>query len=53
MVCYVFRIDWVVCSKYDNHFSFNSEHNLGDMFDHLMSTRIFTLIMNKIFIRSP
>ena len=26
------------------------EHNQGDPYDHLMSMRIFTLIMNKIFI---
>jgi hypothetical protein len=46
----VFERDWNTCSKYDNHFQLDSEDNLGDLYDHLMSTQIFTLIMNKIFI---
>ena len=29
---------------------FNSQHDHGGLFDHLMSRRIFTLIMNKIYI---
>ena len=41
----------VACSKYDNYFKFNSQHNSGKggLYDHLMSTRIITLIMNKFF----
>ena len=27
--------DWIVCSKYANHSRFNSQHNLGDLCDHL------------------
>ena len=42
-----------LCSKYDNHSRLNShEHHrggAGDVYDHLMNTRIFTLVMNKIF----
>ena len=41
------------CSTYDNCFKFNSQHNWGDLYDHLMRARVFTLIMNKIFIRDP
>ena len=26
----------------------HSKHNLGDLYDHLTSTKIFTLTMNKI-----
>jgi hypothetical protein len=37
------------------YFRFNSQHDWGggDFYDYLMSTRIFTLIMMKIFIRTP
>jgi hypothetical protein len=45
----VFKREWPTCSKYDNHSKFNSQHNWEDLHDHLMSTRIFTLIINKIF----
>ena len=40
----------VMCSKYDKHSRFNNHHNWRDLYDHLMSTRILTLIMNKISI---
>ena len=40
------RLDYVL--KYANYSRLNS----GDLSDHLMSTRIFTLVMNKIF-KSP
>ena len=41
--------------KFDIHSRFDSEHNWRALYiDHLkMSTRFFTLIMNKIFIRAP
>ena len=43
--------NWTICSKYANDSMFNSQCNLGDLRDHdLMSMRIFTLIMYKIFI---
>lgn len=31
----------------------NSQHHLRDLYDHLKSTEIFDLIINKIFIRAP
>ena len=34
-------------SKYDNHFECNSQPNQGDLYDHLMSTSILTLVMKK------
>ena len=47
-----------MCSNYQS--SPNSQHNCvcvgggaaGQLYNHLMSTRIFTLIMNKLFILS-
>ena len=46
----VFKRHWTMCSRYDNYSRFNSQHNLRGLYDYLMSTRIFTLKMNKIFI---
>ena len=37
-----------MCSKYENHSRFNGQYNWDELYDHLMSTRIFTLIMNKM-----
>ena len=42
-----------MCSKYDNRSRLNSQHNWRDLYDHLTSTRIFTLRINKIFIWAP
>jgi hypothetical protein len=39
-----------MCSNYANHPSFNGQHDWGDIYDQLMATRMFTLIMDKIFI---
>ena len=39
-----------MCSNYTNHSKLNSEDDYGDPNDHLMSMRIFTMIVNKIFI---
>jgi hypothetical protein len=36
-------------SNHDDHLKLNSQHNCMDLYDHLMSTRVFTLIMNTIF----
>ena len=36
-----------MCSKYENH----SKLDWGDLYDHLMSTKIFTFMMNMIFIQ--
>ena len=33
---------WIVCSKYGNYFRFNNDI-IGRIYDHLMSTKIFTL----------
>ena len=44
--------DWTMCSKQVNHSKLNNQHNWGNLYDHLMSTRIFTLVMNEIFIIS-
>ena len=42
--------DWTTCSRYDNHSTLKSQHKWGDLHDHVISMRIFTSIMNKIFI---
>ena len=44
-----------MCSKYVNSSRHNSQHNLGwgGGYDHSMSMRIFTLIMDKIFTLAP
>ena len=42
-----------MCSKDANRYKLNSQHDGGNPYDHLMSTRIFTWIMNEIFIRDP
>ena len=42
--------DWTSCSKFVNHSRLNMQHNWGDLSDHSMRKRIFTLIMIKIFI---
>ena len=39
--------------KNDNHFRANSQQYWGDLYDHLMNTKTFTLITNKIFIQTP
>ena len=36
--------------KYANHSRLHGQHDWGDMYDHLMSMRIFTLTMSKMFI---
>jgi hypothetical protein len=44
---------WTICSKHANHYRLNNQHNWEDLYDHLVSIRIFTLTMNKIFIWAP
>ena len=41
------EIDYVV--KNANHYRFHSQHDWGLLYDHVISTRIATLLMNKIF----
>ena len=38
-----------MCSEYDNDFKLNSQHNLEDLYDRLMSTRVFTLMMKHSY----
>lgn len=48
------NIGWTTCSEYDNQSEFNSQRDQGDLYDHLMSTRIFfTMTMNKNFVLTP
>ena len=50
----VYTRDWATCSKHDNHSKFESRHKYGNLqYHHSMSMRIFTLIINEIFIRAP
>ena len=42
-----------MCSRNDNHSRLNRQHNWRDVYGHLMSTRIFTLIIKKIFKWAP
>ena len=44
--------DWIARSKFHNCARLNNQHNWEDLYDHLMSTGTFTLIMNKIFMCS-
>ena len=50
---YVFNRDWTVCLIYNNHYWLNIQHNQGDMYDHLMSKKIFTSIANMVFVYAP
>ena len=43
----MFKKDCTSCPKYVNHSRPNSQHNPGDLYDHLMFMRILTLTMNK------
>ena len=51
---HVFKRDWTTCSQYFNLYKINSQHNFGGggcaLYDHLMSTSFFSLIMNKLII---
>jgi hypothetical protein len=42
---HMFKRDWTSCLKFVNH------SNWGGIYDHLMSVRIFTAIMNKMFMK--
>ena len=41
------------CSDYVNRYGFNSDHDWGDLYDHLMNTRIFTSIMQSLLVLAP
>ena len=47
---HMFERDWTMCSKYDNRSNFSRQRNRRDLYDHLMSTRIFTMTMKNTFI---
>ena len=38
---HVFKSGSTTCSKYDDHYRFNIQHNWEDLSDHLMNTKIF------------
>jgi hypothetical protein len=42
------KLDYVL-KVYNIHSKPNNQHNWGNLYDHLTSTRIFNSIMNKIF----
>jgi hypothetical protein len=53
----VLKINWTTCSKYGNYSRLNIQYDsrqsgggVGKLYDHLMCTRITTLIMIEIFI---
>ena len=48
---HVLQKDWTMCPRYDNHSKVNSQLYWGDLYDQVMSTRIFILIVNEIFVR--
>ena len=37
-----------MCTKYDNHYRLHGQHNWADLYDHLLTTRIFTFIMRSV-----
>ena len=41
---------WITCSAYADHSTRTGQSGLQDTHDRLMSTRLFALIMNKVFI---
>jgi hypothetical protein len=45
--------NWTTCSKYDNHYRLNSQHHRVNLYNHLTSKRIFTFMMNTVFVRAP
>ena len=46
---YMLEKNWTMCSNYNNHARFYNQHYWENLYDHLMSIRIFTLIMNNIY----
>ena len=38
--------DWTTCLEYDHRFRFHNRHTRGDLYGHLMSTRIVDSVMN-------
>ena len=50
--CVLKRV-WTKCWKFVNHSRRHSQHNWGDLYDHSITQRIFTLSMNRVFIQPP
>ena len=48
-----FERDWTACLQCDSHSRLNNQYNWDSLYDHLISTRIFTLTMNKICVWAP
>ena len=44
---YVYKRDQIACSNYKKISKYQRPHNREDLFDHLVSMRIFTIILNK------
>ena len=47
------RIIGLRAQNYANHSRLDSQHDRRDLYGDLMSTRIFSLVMNKIFVLAP
>ena len=47
---HVLKKDHTQCSQYDTHFKLNIQHDWGEggLSNHLIDTRIFTLLMNNM-----
>lgn len=50
---HVSKKGWTTNSNYDNHSTLDSHHNWKNLYDQLISTKYFTLIMNKMFTCAP
>ena len=50
---HVSKRDWITCSKYANHSRLNNQQDWENVVDHSMCTRIFNLIMDKLFLWAP
>ena len=53
---HMFKRNWIMSSRFVDLSRFDCQQNLGggwgsgDLYDHLMSTNIFTLMLKKVFI---
>lgn len=50
---HVIQRDWTACLQCDSHSRLSNQYNWDGLYDHLISTRIFTLTMNKICVWAP
>ena len=42
-----------MCSKHADHSKLKSQHGWGDLYDHLMSKKIYIFMIHKIFVQDP